>query len=102
VSSQIRKTDFVARFGGEEFVFLLPETTPEQAKGAMEKVREAVASLNIDAGGRRDIKITASFGVAGFAEDDEADRVFTRADAALYQAKSAGRDRVVSYSATAD
>ena len=102
VSSQIRKTDFVARFGGEEFVFLLPETTPEQAKGAMEKVREAVASLNIDAGGRRDIKITASFGVAGFADDDEADRVFTRADSALYQAKSAGRDRVVSYSATPD
>ncbi len=100
VSSQIRKTDFVARFGGEEFVFLLPETTPEQAKGAMEKVREALASLIIDGGDRRVIKVTASFGVAGFADEDEPDRVFSRADGALYTAKSAGRDRVMCYSVT--
>jgi diguanylate cyclase len=99
VSSQLRKTDFVARFGGEEFVFLLPETTPEQAKGAMDKVREAIAALSIDAGGRKAVTVTASFGVAGFAEDDEPDRVFTRADTALYQAKAAGRDCVVNYSA---
>lgn len=99
VSSQLRKTDFVARFGGEEFVFLLPETTPEQAKGAMDKVREAIAALSIDAGGRKTVTVTASFGVAGFAEDDEPDRVFTRADTALYQAKAAGRDCVVNYSA---
>ena len=101
VSSQLRKTDFVARFGGEEFVFLLPETTPEQAKGAMEKVREAIAALSIEAGGRKGITVTASFGVAGFAEQDEPDRVFTRADTALYQAKAAGRDCVVNYSAEA-
>jgi len=101
VSSQLRKTDFVARFGGEEFVFLLPETTPEQAKGAMEKVREAIAALSIDAGGRKGITVTASFGVAGFSDDDEPDRVFTRADTALYQAKAAGRDCVMSYSAEA-
>ena len=98
VSSQMRKTDFVARFGGEEFVFLLPETTPEQARGAMEKVREAVAALLIDAGERKGIKVTASFGLAGFSGDDEPDRVFTRADTALYQAKAAGRDCVVNYS----
>ena len=101
VSSQLRKTDFVARFGGEEFVFLLPETTPEQAKGAMDKVREAIAALSIEAGGRKGVTVTASFGVAGFADDDEPDRVFTRADTALYQAKAAGRDCVVNYSAEA-
>ena len=101
VSSQLRKTDFVARFGGEEFVFLLPETTPEQAKGAMDKVREAIAALSIEAGGRKGVTVTASFGVAGFGEDDEPDRVFTRADTALYQAKAAGRDCVVNYSAEA-
>ena len=95
----LRKTDFVARFGGEEFVFLLPETTPEQAAAALEKVRLAIAALSLDTGTRKAITVTASFGVAGFTEEDEPDRVFSRADAALYQAKDAGRDRVVVYSA---
>ena len=95
----LRKTDFVARFGGEEFVFLLPETTPEQADGALEKVRGAIAALSVDTGTRKGITVTASFGVAAFTEEDEPDRVFSRADAALYQAKDAGRDRVVVYSA---
>jgi diguanylate cyclase len=95
----LRKTDFVARFGGEEFVFLLPETTPEQAAAALEKVRLAIAALSVDTGTRKGITVTASFGVATFTEEDEPDRVFSRADAALYQAKDAGRDRVVVYSA---
>jgi diguanylate cyclase (GGDEF)-like protein len=62
-------------------------------------VREAIAALSIDAGGRKGITVTASFGVAGFSEEDEPERVFTRADGALYQAKAAGRDCVVIYSA---
>jgi diguanylate cyclase len=95
----LRKTDFVARFGGEEFVFLLPETTPEQAAAALDKVRAAIAALSMDIGTRKGITVTASFGVAGFTEEDEPDRVFSRADAALYQAKDAGRDQVVVYSA---
>ena len=95
----LRKTDFVARFGGEEFVFLLPETTPEQAAAALDKVRAAIAALSVDIGTRKGITVTASFGVAGFTEEDEPDRVFSRADAALYQAKDAGRDQVVVYSA---
>ena len=95
----LRKTDFVARFGGEEFVFLLPETTPEQAAAALDKVRAAIAALSVDIGTRKGITVTASFGVAGFTEEDAPDRVFSRADAALYQAKDAGRDQVVVYSA---
>ncbi len=101
VESTLRKTDFVARFGGEEFVFLLPETTPEQATSAMEKLRDAISALSIDAGNRKGITVTASFGIAGFSGEDEPERVFTRADAALYQAKAAGRNCVMQYSAEA-
>lgn len=90
--TRLRKTDFVARFGGEEFVVLMPETSPQEALRALDMVREAVATCHFHF---RDqpLKITLSIGIATFAEGDDATAVFERADRALYRAKEAGRDR---------
>ncbi|HWD64585.1 MAG TPA: diguanylate cyclase [Solirubrobacteraceae bacterium] len=90
LSSTIRESDFAARFGGEEFLLLLPETTREQAAVAAEKVRHALASAHLSVG-----SITASLGVAAFPEDGlDSEQLLRRADGALYAAKEHGRDRV--------
>jgi diguanylate cyclase len=101
VRGALREADFVARFGGEEFVMLLPETDAAQAAQAMETVRRAINARGVNYANGSSLTVTASFGVAAFAEGDTSERVFTRADAALYQAKSSGRDRVQVYG-TAD
>jgi diguanylate cyclase len=90
---QLREVDFVARFGGEEFVMLLPETNLEQAVTALDKVREAIAACEV-AFHDQAISITASFGVAPYPPDAEEQRVFEAADQALYRAKAGGRNRI--------
>ncbi len=89
-----RQTDFVARFGGEEFVLLLPETTRESALNLAEKLRLRVEKARFSGGGKP-IRITLSCGVSEFLEGDDAEAVFERADQALYQAKNQGRNRCV-------
>ncbi|WP_310390197.1 GGDEF domain-containing protein [Roseateles sp.] len=87
----LRAQDQAFRYGGEEFVALLPDT---QAAGAMvlaERLRSQVAC----AGDASQPAISASFGVAIWQPGDSAEAIFQRADRALYQAKAAGRDRVV-------
>ena len=91
--ASIRKTDFVCRFGGEEFVILLPEADIEKARIAIEQLREAIAEANFHFRGER-IMVTISFGIAEFMENDEPKDVFDRADAALYKAKGSGRNCV--------
>jgi len=90
--ARLRKTDFIARFGGEEFVVLMPETNPQEALHALEMVREAVASCPFHFRDKP-LKITMSAGIASFTQGDDATRVFERADLAMYRAKDAGRDR---------
>ncbi|MGE5469051.1 MAG: diguanylate cyclase [Ignavibacteria bacterium] len=86
-----RETDFAGRFGGEEFLLLLPETDPEGALAAAEKIRAAVAEAE-EATARG---VTVSIGVAGAAlEDGNEDDAVRRADRALYDAKARGRNRV--------
>jgi diguanylate cyclase (GGDEF)-like protein len=88
-----RGFDVVARWGGEEFVLLLPETTLAAAMATCERLREAVAAIDfsdIDA----ELHITASFGVAEAAGVEDHDRLLHRADEALYRAKANGRNRV--------
>ena len=87
----LRGMDLVARFGGEEFLVLLPDTDSSQALCVAEKLRTAVAALELPQIGR----VTASFGVATLLDPETtASELIRRADTALYVAKNAGRDRV--------
>ena len=87
-----RKEDTAARYGGEEFLLLLPNTAMGAAIEFAERVRARTESLRVPSGAN----ITASFGVAEFADEDTIDTLISRADAALYGAKESGRNRVES------
>ncbi len=91
---RLRTTDFVARFGGEEFVVLFPETEPADARTVVDKLREDVGKLPFHFRGEP-VTVTFSAGLAGFVAGDTEESVFDRADRALYQAKDAGRDQVM-------
>jgi diguanylate cyclase (GGDEF)-like protein/PAS domain S-box-containing protein len=88
-----RGSDIVCRFGGEEFLLLLPDMPPDVAHQRAEQLRASLATLQI---GKEVIRLTASFGVAAFPENGKTmDSLIGAVDAAMYQAKEAGRDRVV-------
>lgn len=90
---RLRKTDFIARFGGEEFTLLLPETPLEAGQQLLDSLRTGVQECPFHFKGSR-IEVTLSGGIANFAVRDTADQVFERADQALYRAKEAGRNRI--------
>lgn len=93
--TNIRAIDVFARFGGDEFAVLLPETSREEAAEVMQRVGLAVAArpADLDCG---PVAITISAGIAGLASgEDSLDALLRRADQALYQAKEAGRNRVM-------
>ncbi len=91
VSKKIRSTDIFARWGGEEFILLLPETTQEEALTMSEKLRSFIEHNEFSTIGT----ITCSFGVAQFLEGDGFESLNRRADEALYEAKRNGRNQVV-------
>jgi diguanylate cyclase len=91
-AANVRASDFLARYGGEEFVLVLPETPIEQALHVAEKLRGEIAAKGFYYENDR-VPITVSIGIAQFAENESADEVFGRADAALYAAKAVGRNR---------
>jgi diguanylate cyclase (GGDEF)-like protein/PAS domain S-box-containing protein len=93
IKGRIRKTDYFARWGGEEFIILLPETSVEDAAGLAEELREQLSSMTLPEVGR----VTASFGVAGYRTSDTIDTILMRADSMLYEAKDAGRNCVKSH-----
>ena len=90
----LRPYDMVYRYGGEEFLFCLPDSDIEQAVGVLERMRRVLSETPVEAADGQRIAITASFGVASMDEDADADEAARRADAALYEAKRTGRDRV--------
>lgn len=95
IKSTLRLTDTVARYGGDEFVVLLPETAREAAESAAERIREGVGSADIP---KRYRFVTVSIGVSTFdpsAPDVSEDELLRKADAAMYHAKKMGRDRMV-------
>lgn len=91
-----RSTDLAARFGGEEFVVLMPETDPASALGAANRIREIVENTDFSiSNDGRTIKRTVSIGVANLLENgDSAEGIIKRADEALYIAKNNGRNNV--------
>jgi diguanylate cyclase (GGDEF)-like protein/PAS domain S-box-containing protein len=90
----LRTVDMLARWGGEEFLILLPDTDAEAAVVIAERLREAVAAMLVPVGGNASIEFSVSMGVAVPVDDDLHD-LLRRADDALYAAKAGGRNRVV-------
>ena len=97
--SRLRPYDMVYRYGGEEFLFCLPDSDTEQAMGILERMRRVLTQAPVEAADGKRIAVAASFGVAPMDEDADADEAARRADAALYEAKRTGRDRVCAWSA---
>jgi diguanylate cyclase (GGDEF)-like protein/putative nucleotidyltransferase with HDIG domain len=95
--AQLRHYDVPARFGGEEFSILLPETPPEQALEIAERIRRAVAERTFDVETSSDpIRATVSIGVAGYPKDGtDSNELIHQADLAVYRAKLQGRNRVL-------
>ena len=89
--THIRKTDFVGRFGGEEFVIICPESQENGVYNLMENIRKDIEKHDFKKIG----KITTSFGIAILKENDTIESILKRADEALYEAKKLGRNRVV-------
>jgi diguanylate cyclase (GGDEF)-like protein len=90
VASMVRSTDRVVRWGGEEFLIVCMNTTGQQAATLAEKLREHMGMQAWPAG----LSVTASFGVAEHLPAEDIGEVIERADAGLYAAKRAGRNRV--------
>ncbi|MNV21077.1 putative diguanylate cyclase YdaM [compost metagenome] len=94
VRASVRDTDVLARWGGEEFVLLLSDTQMDDARDLLERVRQAVAAMEIPhAAGV--LRMTVSAGLALHLPGDMVEQTLERADQALYTAKSLGRNRVV-------
>ena len=92
LQKNLRESDFLARFGGEEFIVLMPHTELNAAIGAANKLREAVEANQFHYQQKR-VHITISCGATQFTDDDSIDGAFQRADQALYKAKQNGRNR---------
>jgi diguanylate cyclase len=90
---RLRKIDFIARFGGEEFVLLLPSTPLEGGRQLLETLREGIQDCPFHFRGER-VSITLSAGISAFAHGERSDQVLERADQALYRAKRGGRNRI--------
>jgi two-component system cell cycle response regulator len=91
----VRTCDVVARWGGEEFVLVLPSTRTEGAEQVAERVRELLEDAVINDNKGERIPVTASFGVATYTVGETLEQVIDRADRAMYLAKSGGRNRVI-------
>ena len=98
LQGHLRKNDIAARFGGEEFLILLPETNIEGAKAVGRKIQEALGSKEwkIKDSGKSMGKITVSMGIAQYKFNEPEKALIKRADDALYFAKQNGRDQIIS------
>lgn len=95
LDANVRPYDRIYRYGGEEFLVCMPSTTLDQAVELAERLRGAIGSHDpgVAPSGQR-LRVTASFGVTSMAPDRPVEESIDRADKALYQAKSGGRNRV--------
>lgn len=99
VNESLRELDVLARFGGEEFIVLLPELTTRQARSVAERLRRQIAAMQITLPDGETINITVSIGFAMLTPTEQhLDGLIKKADLALYQAKEQGRNQVIEYS----
>jgi len=97
IQDVLRDTDILARYGGDEFIVLLPETDSEQALEAAERIRTAVNNTSINLEGQA-VSSTVSIGIAGYpGSSEEPHEVMKYADKALYQCKNKGKNSVVAF-----
>lgn len=94
IEARTRGQDFFARFGGEEFVLLMPDTALDGARSIVEALRQQVEACQFKFKDQP-LNVTVSCGVTEFGATESADDTFKRADEALYEAKSAGRNRSI-------
>jgi diguanylate cyclase (GGDEF)-like protein len=92
ISENIRSTDTLSRWGGEEFVILLPGTTLEQAKIVATNLKNVISKYKFDS---LNYSVTCSFGVAVCNDSDNKERLFKRVDTVLYKAKNSGKNIVI-------
>lgn len=97
LQKSLRKSDVACRYGGEEFVILLPHIAEENIKELAEKIRVRVESSSVKLGDEKELKFTISLGCAKLdsINDTSLDMLIHRADEALYEAKNSGRNKVV-------
>ena len=95
VRSLVRRVDIFIRRGGEEFLLVMPATSAAQARATAERIRQSLAGADLDLGGAVRVRQTVSIGVATWDGSEAPERLLRRVDAAMYDAKTAGRDRVV-------
>ncbi|WP_028299016.1 GGDEF domain-containing protein [Oceanospirillum beijerinckii] len=95
VRHSVRVSDYSFRYGGEEFLLVLPESSVEQAVEVAEQIREKVEKLVVELESQRSVNVSMSFGVAQFNGHPDYMRSLKNADMALYSAKHQGRNRVV-------
>lgn len=94
ITGSVRELDFAARYGGEEYAVILPGSSLADAARTAERIRRAIAQLEVPGTAGEIATVTASFGVAEFPTYSNADALVAAADAALYQAKRSGKDQV--------
>ena len=99
IRGAVREYDLPARFGGDEFVILMPEATPEEAGAVSERIRRAVAAIELKAGESTRVAATVSIGLSSYPHDGRtSSQLLAAADRAVYQAKALGRNRISSFS----
>jgi diguanylate cyclase (GGDEF)-like protein len=94
LASNLRDRDMIGRFGGEEFILLLPNTKPAQAYSVAERCRVAIAELSFMSEDHQEFSISASFGISSTLSANEPHLIISQADQALYAVKAAGRNQV--------
>ena len=101
IQAELRYTDVLARYGGDEFIVLLPETPPKGAIEVAERIRDAVVGAPLEVNEKR-VVCSVSIGLASHPDDGNTmDAIVARADRAMYKAKQQGRNRVVQFEAAA-
>ncbi|MBQ4646025.1 MAG: sensor domain-containing diguanylate cyclase [Candidatus Gastranaerophilales bacterium] len=100
IKRELRESDIASRYGGEEFVFLLPQTNLEEATLVAQRLRASVEKkkINIEEYNIKDVKeisVTVSIGVSEYKNEKDYETLYKKADSALYEAKEGGRNRVI-------